>query len=280
MGSNWENFLQNQGEWQGSFTQVSPTGELLGSTPSILSLEPLENDRAMRFRLRRFATDDYSQEPISDYQQEYRSLGRQIVFFDTGAFSKGSLQLSPISELGAEYGFVAGDRRLRCVQLFDLEGNFTSLTLIREFRSGTDAQERPPLTVEQLLGKWEGQAVTAYADWRNPDTYATSLEIKQIAPNSIEQKLVYGDRVLNSTATIEGNILNFTGGSQPRKILLLPDGASSNVPVKVNWREPCFVEAGWLVTTTERQRLIRSYNEKGEWISSTHIIERKVPFDS
>ncbi|MEB3174709.1 MAG: DUF3598 family protein, partial [Cyanobacteriota bacterium] len=37
MGSNWENFLKNQGEWRGSFTQVSPTGEILGSTPSILN---------------------------------------------------------------------------------------------------------------------------------------------------------------------------------------------------------------------------------------------------
>ncbi|MFM6219337.1 MAG: hypothetical protein ACKPDM_03080, partial [Dolichospermum sp.] len=36
-----------------------------------------------------------------------------------------------------------------------------------------------------------------------------------------------------------------------------------------------FVEAGWLVRENERQRLIRNYNNKGEWISSTHIIEYK-----
>jgi hypothetical protein len=39
MENNWANFLKNMGEWRGSFTQVSLDGELLGSTPSILSLE-------------------------------------------------------------------------------------------------------------------------------------------------------------------------------------------------------------------------------------------------
>jgi hypothetical protein len=276
MNSNWQNFLKNLGEWRGSFTQVSPTGELLESTPSILSLEGFEDDQMVKFRLRRFATDDYNQPPISDHVQEYRSLGRHNIFFDTGAFAKGSLQLSPISEFGAEYGFVGVDRRLRCVQLFDPQGNFTSLTLIREFRNGTDAPERPPLTVDQLLGKWEGEAVTAYSDWRNPDTYATSLEIRKIERDRIEQRLTYGDRVISSTARIEGNKLCFDEGNYPRQILLLPDGASSNVPPQIKFREPLIVEAGWLLADGERQRLIRSYNEKGEWISSTHIIERKV----
>jgi hypothetical protein len=57
---------------------------------------------------------------------------------------------------------------------------------------------------------------------------------------------------------------------------LLPDGGSSNVPLKVSHREPFFVETGWLMSDNERQRLMRSYNDKGEWISSTHIIEHRV----
>ena len=164
MENNWTNFLKNLGEWRGSFTKVSLEGELLDSTPSILSLEGLEDDRLVRFRLRRFGSGGESEPPISDYQQEYRSLGRQIIFFDTGAFSKGSLQLAPFAEFGAEYGFVAENRRLRFVQLYDRQGNLSSLVLIREFRDGTDAHERPTLTVEQLLGTWEGMACTAYPD--------------------------------------------------------------------------------------------------------------------
>jgi hypothetical protein len=276
MESNWQNFLKNQGEWQGSFTSVSTEGELLNSTPSILNLEALEDNQLVRFRLRRFGSGDYSQPPTSDYEQEYRSLGRQIIFFDTGAFSKGSLQLSPVSEFGAEYGFVTENRRLRFVQLYDRDGNLSHLTLIREFRSGTDAKERPPLTVEQLLGRWEGIACTAYPDWNPPETYKTSLEIKTTGDGYLHQQLAFGERTITSTARIDGNQLHFEEGALPRRILLLPDGTSSNTPLQVKLQQPFFVEVGWLLAENERQRLIRSYNEKGEWTSATHVIERKV----
>ena len=51
--NNWKNFLKNLGEWQGSFTSVSLEGELLNSTPSILSLEGREDNKLVLFRLRR-----------------------------------------------------------------------------------------------------------------------------------------------------------------------------------------------------------------------------------
>lgn len=276
MENNWENFLQNLGEWRGSFTSVSLEGELLDSTPSILNLEGLENNQLVRFRLRRYSAGGYSEPPLSDYSQEYRTVGSQNIFFETGAFSKGSLQLAPFSEFGAEYGFVAENRRLRFVQLYDLQGNLSSLTLIREFLSGTDACERPPLTVEQLLGQWQGTACTAYADWRPSDTYSTRLEVQDLGDGRLQQQLSFGDRTLTSTAQIAGNTLLFEEGSSPRKILLLPDGTSSNTPPQLTLRQPFFVEVGWLVTEQQRQRLIRSYNEKGEWISATHVIEQRV----
>jgi Domain of unknown function (DUF3598) len=273
MGSNWENFLKNLGEWTGTFTQVSTAGEILGSTPSILTLEGLEDNQLVKFRVRRFANNT-DEPPTSDRAQEYRSLGRQAVFFDTGAFSKGSLQVAPFSEFGAEYGFVAEHRRSRLVQLFDKQGNFDSLTLIREIRSGTDATLRPDLTVAQLVGKWAGVACTCYADWRDPDTMPTSLEISQVG-DSLPQQLAVGDRTISSTARIDGKQLHFEGAT-PRKILLLPDGASSNTPLQISHRQPFFVEAGWLLSDNQRQRLIRTYNDKGEWISSTHVIENRV----
>jgi Domain of unknown function (DUF3598) len=273
MESNWENFLKNLGEWVGSFTQVSTDGELLTSTPSILMLEGLEENQLVRFRVRRFATD-ISEQPTVDNVQEYRSLGRQAVFFDTGAFSKGSLQVAPFAEFGAEYGFVSGDRRSRLVQLFGKQGSFDSLTLIREIRSGTDEKMRPDLTVAQLVGKWTGTAHTVYADWKAPETISVSLEISE-TNGSLQQQLAFGSRSISSTARIDGNRLHFEEG-KPRRVLLLPDGMSSNTPLQVSHREPFFVEAGWLLSENERQRLIRSYNEKGEWISSTHVIEHRI----
>jgi Domain of unknown function (DUF3598) len=274
MNSNWDNFLKNLGEWQGSFTNISPDGQILVSTPSILNLEGLEDNKLVRFRVRRYA--DGSKEPTTDYEEDYRTMGRQNIFFDTGAFSKGTIQIAPFVEFGAEYGFVDGDRRLRFVQLFDTEGNFIKLVLIREFRSGSNASERPALTVDQLLGHWVGTAITAYADLRNPDTYATSLEIRQIDSDRLEQQLRFGDRIISSIGRIGQNKLLFEEGPNPREILLLPDGGSSNLPLKIKLREPVMVEAGWLVKDDERQRLIRSYNDKGEWVSSTHIIERRL----
>jgi Domain of unknown function (DUF3598) len=274
MESNWNNFLKNLGAWTGSFTQVSTEGSILSSNPSLLTLEGLEDNQLVRFRVRRF-TNDFSEQPIVDNIQEYRSLGKQAVFFDTGAFSKGSLQVAPFAEFGAEYGFVAGDRRSRLVQLFDKQGGFISLTLIREIRSDTDATLRPDLTVEQLVGKWAGIAWTCYPDWQEPTTMVTSLDIRKIG-DVLEQQLGFGDRTITTTAQISGNQLQFESGASPRRILLLPDGSSSNTPLQISHRQPFFVEAGWLLSDNERQRLIRSYNDKGEWISSTHVIENRI----
>jgi Domain of unknown function (DUF3598) len=275
MDRNWDNFLKNLGEWQGSFTGVSISGQLQDSTPSILNLVGLEDNKLVTFRLRRFPAGGDGEPPVSDTQQEYRSLGKQAVFFNTGAFSKGSLQVAPFAEFGAEYGFVAPNRRLRFVQLFDKQGNFTSLILIREFRSGTNAVERPHLDVEQLFGKWEGLAQTVYADWKPPETIATSLIIRELGNGQLEQELSFGGRKIASIAQIAGNQLNFDGDVS-RRILLLPDGGSSNTPLQISHRQPFFVETGWLVANNERQRLMRSYNDRGEWISSTHIIEHRV----
>jgi Domain of unknown function (DUF3598) len=274
MQRNWENFLKNLGSWEGTFTQVSTEGKILGSTPSILTLEGLEDNQLVRFRIRRFA-NNFSEQPTVDNAQEYRSLGKQAVFFDTGSFSKGSLQVAPFAEFGAEYGFVSGDRRSRLVQLFDKQGCFESQTLIREIRSGTDAKLRPDLGVEQLVGKWEGKAETVFADWKEPETYTTSLEISEVG-GSLVQELSFGSRTIASTGKIDGNRLYFDEGATPRQVLLLPDGVSSNVPLQINHRQPFFVEAGWLLSDNERQRSIRSYNDKGEWISSTHVIEYRL----
>ncbi|MCU0566141.1 MAG: DUF3598 family protein [Oculatellaceae cyanobacterium Prado106] len=275
MKNNWENFLKNLGEWRGSFTQISLTGEVLGSTPSILNLEGFDNNQLVQFRLRRYSVNGYEEPPLADYTQEYRTLGLQNIFFETGAFSKGSLQLSPVSEFGAEYGFVAGDRRLRFVQLYDPQGNLNALTLIREFRSGSHDSERPQLTVDQLVGTWQGKAHTVYSDWSPSQRMETRLEVS-VEGDRLQQTLTFGDRTLHSTAQIQGQKLIFDEGSAIREILLLPDGASSNTPLQVKVGRSFLVEVGWLVNPNERQRLIRSYSEKGEWISATHVIEHRV----
>lgn len=276
MATNWENFIKNAGEWRGSFTRITPDGEILNSTLSILNLEPFDNNQAVLFRLRRFDSSNYDTPPIQDYQQEYRSLDRHNIFFNTGAFSKGTLQLAPFTEFGAEYGFVDDNRRSRFVQLYDQQGKFSSLTLIREFRNQTKASERPPLTIPQLIGNWQGQAHTFYADLRPSEKFTTNLEIKQTEDGYLEQKLSFGSQVISSKGIISGNKIIFNNQEIQREILLLPDGGSNNVPLQLPLRKPFFVEVGWLVRDNERQRLIRNYNDKGEWFSSTHVIEHII----
>ncbi len=273
--NNWKNFLKNLGEWQGSFTKISPQGDILDSTLSIISLQGLEDNKLVKFRVRRFGGNSYQEPPTQDYEQQYRTLGRQAMFFDTGTFSKGSLQLAPFSEFGSEFGFIKGDRRLRCVLLFDRQNEFSSITLIREFRSGSNAHERPQLTLNQLLGKWQGTAYTAYPDFRPTDKFQTTLEVKKVDNDIIEQQLSFAGNTITSKGKIENNKIIFEGET-PRQILLLPDGTSTNSPSKLELRKPFFLEVGWLVNETERQRLIRNYDATGAWTSSTLVIEHKI----
>lgn len=279
MRSQWECLLQNLGEWQGSFTRLSPQGELLEDTPTVVSLEGLNNKQTIRQIVRRLPPN----QPIDEKVLEYSSLGRGILLFDDGAFSQGSIQFAPFSEFGAELGLINGSRRLRLVQLFDKNGQLDRLTLIRENLAGTMTAERPPLTLDDLLGEWQGEAVTIYPDGQSPDTYTTKLELHRLSyPEPlVEQRLTFGKgsstNTISSRARIDGSILHFDQNSQnPVQVLLLPNGASSNCPLKIQLRQPFFLEVGWLQQPDLRQRLIRSYNDKGEWSSLTLVTERKI----
>lgn len=274
MKSQWDCLLQNLGEWQGSFTRLSPQGALLEDIPTVVTFEGLNNNQTMRQCVRRMPVD----QPVDEKVLEYSSLARNILFFDDGAFSQGSIQFAPFSEFGAELGLIAGDRRLRLVQLFDKNGQLDRLTLIRERRLGTAAAERPHLMVDDLLGDWRGEAVTLYPDWRLPDTYPTLLKVRRQGTEQLLQELTFGqsERTIASTATIERSRLLFNQGSQSIQVLLLPDGASSTCPLHIQAGQPWFLEIGWLLQPDLRQRMIRSYSDKGEWVSLTLVTERKL----
>lgn len=274
MKPQWDCFLENLGEWQGSFTRLSPQGQELEDTPTVVSFEPLNGGKTMRQIVRRLTPEP------SERVLEYSTLGRGILFFENGAFSQGSIQFGPFSDFGAELGLIWGDRRLRLVQMFDVESKLDYLTLIREQRAGTAASERPPLTVTDLLGTWTGEAITIYPDFRPLTTYATTLQIQLEHPDRLIQQLSFraGDteQTLTSKATIAGSTLRFEQSAQQVQVLLLPDGASCNCPTHIKSGHPFVLEVGWLIQPYLRQRLVRSYNDKGEWASLTLVTERKV----
>ncbi|MDY6781221.1 MAG: DUF3598 family protein [Cyanobacteriota bacterium] len=272
MSSQWEHFLKNLGEWQGSFTRLSSQGGLIQDTPTVVSLFGRDNNQKVEQTVRYLPPD----EPPKEIFLEYTSLSPQLLFFENGAFSQGSLQWGPFSEFGAELGLIEGTRRLRMVILYDRDSQCDRITLIRERLAGTDTPERPPLTVQQLLGTWQGQATTLYPDYREPEVYPTSLKIEQQSEYRLQQTLTFGTRTLASTAQIEGSRLRFNEGNLPVQILLLPNGASSNCPEKIQGGFPFVLEMGWLLEPQRRQRLIRSYDSKGKWVNATLVEEEKI----
>ncbi len=274
MSSQWQYLLKNLGEWQGSFTRLSPHGEELEDIPTIVTLEGLNDNKTIHQLVRKLPPH----QPANDLVLEYSSLGKNVLFFENGAFSQGSMQWSPYSQFGAELGLIWGDRRLRLVQLFEGSGDskLTSLTLIREKLAGSQTPERPPLSLEQLLGEWQGEAVTMYPDMRKADTFQTHLAIQHEGDSRFKQKLTFGTRTIESSAQITDSKLTFDQGKMPIQVLFLPDGCSANCPLQIKPRLPFVLELGWLVEPGLRQRIIRSYSAKGEWLSVTLVEERKI----
>jgi len=273
MSSQWDNFLLNRGEWRGSFTNLSTAGLELDSSASILILEPAEEDRLVRFHLRRFGHGGYDSEPTREVRTDYRTLGRQVVFFDSGCFSKGSLQLAPNTSSGAEFGFIDNNRRFRLVQLFDDAGVFDGLVLIREFRADSEAQERPPLQPDHLCGLWRGQVSTITADWPVADIGTAEIRIEQSSGHGFNQLRIQttcGVDVSTIVGQINSNHLQIDA-DLPSRMQFLPDGGYSLVPLQVSHRIPFVVEAGWMPAPNRLERLIRRYDASGAWVSSSQI---------
>jgi hypothetical protein len=269
----WQRLLKNAGTWQGSFTQLSPQGEVLSDTPTEVELAPYDNNQAMRQKVRRYPVNA----PAQVQKLDYRTLNRATRFFETGAFSQGSIQWGPYSTFGAELGLIAGDRRLRLVQLFSEANELKSITLIREQRQGSAAPERPPLQIQDLIGTWQGEAITEYADLRPEQHSKTQLVVESAGDHAIRQTITVSSAAapITSVGTIKGQTISFSDGAQPVQVLLLPDGASSTCPSKTTPRQPIFLEVGWLLDAHTRQRLIRTYDAAGAWISLTLVEETK-----
>lgn len=265
--SQWDCLLKHIGVWQGSFTQFSPTGKMIKDTPSQLTLTCSDDRQTIRLTLHR--------ENCQPIVNEFTHLNRSIFLFEDGHFAKGSLQFSPYAIFGAEYGFIRGDRRCRLVQLYDTQSQLESVTLIREFRQGGNGKENPPLSVKSLEGEWQGEAITLYPDWRNSNPYTTFLQVR-VEKDRVKQTFSSPETSFTSEGVIQDNTITFYGDNYQIRVLLLPDGASSVTPVRLQLHQPFFLEFGWLVTENLRLRLIRRYDSQGRWLNVTLVKEKKL----
>ncbi|MBI4783807.1 MAG: DUF3598 family protein [Oscillatoriophycideae cyanobacterium NC_groundwater_1537_Pr4_S-0.65um_50_18] len=287
MKSEWDCVLQNLGEWQGSFTSFSPQGELIQDIPSLILLEGVNQNQSIHLVLKRFYPVPESAElQPRELVMDFSAPAAGAFFFETGAFSDGRTSFSSHQPFVAEFCLLDGDpnrdrsatSRLRQVLIFDAENQLQQVTLIREHRSDLPTPERSPLRVENLLGTWQGKAVTRYPRQATADiadittTWVRPSEHRPSNPQLIQQVLGY--EAIDITLS-QGNLC-FDQEGQSYQTLLLPDGASSTYPVQICPRQPFFLEAGWLLAPGVRQRLIRRYNSEGDWISVTWISEYQV----
>jgi len=271
MSSQWDNFLRNLGEWRGTFCGLAADGSIADTTPSILRLEEGEEERLVRFSLRRFGPEGYDGVPIHEMAQDYRNLGKQVVFFENGTFCKGTLQVSPCAEFGGEFGFVDGDRRHRLVQLHGNDGRFSKLILIREFRSGGSGEEQPPASLDGLSGQWSGQASTISADWPEPSLDQASFQISREGAQGFSLRTQIGAQHNVISGSLQGPCLGTAGAEQQLQLQLLPDAGFNLRPAQVSHRAAFQLEAGWMPTPNSMQRLIRRYDASGAWLSATQI---------
>ena len=124
-----------------------------------------------------------------------------------------------------------------------------------------------------MLGEWVGEAVTIYPDLREPSSFSTQMHLQLDDQGKLIQSLNFANRTITSTATVKDSIVLFEDTQV--QVLLLPDGASVTSPLRSQLRQPLFLEVGWLINPRLRQRMIRTYNDKGEWVSLTLVTENK-----
>ncbi|NUN65536.1 DUF3598 family protein [Pseudanabaena biceps] len=275
MRSQWECLLENLGCWRGSFTRLSITGEMLEDIPSETSFELKEDNCTMRQVVRRF----YDDQP-QDLVLEYRTLNKSTTFFENGAFSQGSLQFAPHAEFGAEMGLIYGDRRLRIIPIYDPLGAFSRLTVIRESRNDSLPKilPSPILQPQELLGKWQGEAIKIDADWLEPEVLPSMTEWKQDGDRLIMTEQIGNQQITNITNpdAINSQILKFKQDDLVMQTLFLPDRATITCPIAIAPRQPIRLSISWLLEPNVNQKMIRTYDVKGAWTSLILVTERKA----
>ena len=285
MKSPWECVLENLGEWIGSFTTVTPQGELIEDIPSIIKLTGIRDDRTIHLVLNRFyplpnSTEKYAKEVVWDFSTP---PGIGAIYFETGAFSSGGLTVYLGAKTIAEFSLRAGDRRFRMIQTFDISQQLDRVTFVREQLQGTTAPEQPHLEIADLVGTWTGIATTLYADDR------PAIEAKTQSSFSVSDtgyQLIEGDLSLAEPLpwridlTVDpdvpaARVWHFidSSDSQSYQLLLLPDGGYSITPTQIELGHAFCLEIGWIHQTNQRQRLVRRYGSTGKWESATFIEE-------
>jgi Domain of unknown function (DUF3598) len=271
----WDYVQKNLGEWQGSFTRLSPLGEEIEDTPSLITLTGFNENRSIHLVLTRYYPDTDGILQPQEIAFDFSDPSPGAMFFETGAFSEGSPYFRSGGSGGSEFAFRHEDRRLRLIQQFNSGGELFRFTLVREQRVGSNASERPPLDLAGWLGVWQGEAVTLYPGSMQIDRMAITQTAENICDRSVKLTQTIGTQVTESIWTIVPESVPTRLTNQSIQVILLPDGAYAMCPTRIESGVTTSLEVGWSIAPNLRQRLIRNYTDRGEWFSLTFITESK-----
>ncbi len=274
MKSQWECVLENLGEWVGSFTTVTPAGDLIEDIPSIIKLAGVRDNQAIHLVLTRFyplpnSTERYPKEVVWDFSTP---PGIGAIYFDSGAFSSGALAVTAGGKTIAEFSLIANDRRFRTIQMFDIDGKFDRVTFVSEYRQGTTIPARSQLTIPDLLGTWQGEATTFHPQSTSPTVTRSHSTLTALDRG---YQLVENNDSIDLTATSD-RLLQFTRDGRAYQILLHPDGGYTTTPTQIALGHPFEVEIGWVHQIGHRERLVRQYDSTGRWCGTTFYVEELI----
>jgi hypothetical protein len=272
MKSQWECVLENLGEWVGSFTTVTPGGELIEDIPSIINLSGINDNQAIHLVLTRFypVPNRTERDPKAVVWDFSSPPGVGAIYFETGAFSSGVLAVNVGAKTIAEFSLVTGDRRFRMIQMFDIQQRLDRVTFVREQRQGATTPERPSLMIADLLGKWQGTATTLYADDRSSTTVTTE---STFTVSDAGYQLIDHNLSMDLSINLAKKLLASERDGQSYQMLLLPDGGYATTPSQIRLGYAFTLEIGWIHELGKRQRLVRRYDSSGKWESVTFVIE-------
>ena len=277
----WDCIRQNIGTWHGSFSQFSPSGELVKDTPSVLTLEETDPGKMMVLTLERFP--EAGEKKINRLTFTAPGPAPYTYYFESGAFSQGSAQWSSFGQFAIEVSLKVGDRRVRYVIMYEGTSHYTSqlkyVTLICETQEGGTQFVEKSLSAELLLGKWEGSAKVIYSTGEPFTTGTSQWQMRKDLALSCQEQFDDRTQVLSVASDVEGTVssetmiqLNATEENQlDYQLMLLSNGAYCLLPQEIK-RETAFrVEVGWVSAQGDRQRLIRYYDTRGVWTNTALI---------
>ena len=287
----WNYIRKNVGEWRGWFRQFATDATWVRDTPSVLTLEEDRPNQHMTLVLKRTPEGKPSQ--TVKRELGYPGATPYICFFPTGAFSQGAIQRRPWSSFGAEFSLLSDHRRMRLVQLYNGAASgehiLEYVTLIPEYRptgtsekiSAAPAAERLPL--DSLLGTWQGSSIYLPATMETPLLGTSHWQAKTSGADLVISDHTFSDHTfLDRTDGTDGKTQCFRAidphrwQAGPMQYWLLPGNVSCTVYPQLPRDHQARIELCWYLSPQRRQRIVRDYDNQGNWIGTFLALETRA----